>query len=126
MTIKEYISSKAGDYKQYVLDDLKTNIELANIVNSVFFPVEHNIEKWLQETEVRSFYDYQFNGDPFFARMCTRDEIDNILTLKEESASFSRYAVFSHLKFDSYEEVVKKLQRSTISFGRIFLRLLIS
>src|SRR5687767_4803134 len=83
-------------------------MELASIVNSVFFPVEHKIEKWLGETEVKSFYDYKFNGDPFFARMCTRDEIDNIPSLKEDSASFSWYTVFSYVKLDSHEEVIKK------------------
>src|SRR5688500_4235626 len=110
MSYKEYINSKANDYKQFLLNDLKTNMELTNIVNSVFFPEKFNIQRWLEKMEVKSFYEYQFNGDPFFKRFCTREEIDNIPSLDKSSNNLPRYTFFSYLKSNSYEETIKKAQ----------------
>lgn len=108
MNYKEYINSNASGYKQNLLDDLKTNKDFNNIVNSVFFPSGSNINTWLEETEVKSFYDYQFRGDPFFNRICTRDEIDCIPSLNTISGDVDRYSFFSCLKCDSYEEAIEK------------------
>ena len=111
MNYRDYINSKANDYKQHLLNDLKTNIELANIVNSVFFPEKLNIQRWLEETEVKSFYEYDFKGDPFFKRICTKGEIDNIPSLDKISNILSKYTIFSFVKSDNYEEAVENTQR---------------
>ena len=110
MNYRDYINSKANDYKQHLLNDLKTNIELANIVNSVFFPEKLNIQRWLEETEVKSFYEYDFKGDPFFKRICTKGEIDNIPSLDKISNILSKYTIFSFVKSDNYEEAVENTQ----------------
>ena len=98
MNYRDYINSKANDYKQHLLNDLKTNIELANIVNSVFFPEKLNIQRWLEETEVKSFYEYDFKGDPFFKRICTKGEIDNIPSL-DKISNFAKIKFFKSAKW---------------------------
>ena len=108
MNYGEYINSKANDYKLIVLDDTKANTEYSSLVNSVFFPVILNIQKWLEETEVRSFYEYEYSGNFFVNRFCTRDEIDNIPFLSPTSSGLSKYTIFSNLKCRSLEEARHK------------------
>jgi len=107
MNYSEYINSKANDYKQYLLQDLKKNTVFAKIVDLLFFPLNSNIEEWLEWTEVRSFYQYKFKGDHFITRICNRKEIDNIPSLRI-SNNISTYTIFSFLKCDTYEEAMKK------------------
>jgi hypothetical protein len=107
MNHREYINSRANDYKQYLLEDLERNVAYTKVVDSVFFPSNSNIQERLEWTEVRSFYEYTFKGEAFINRICTRNEIDNI-PLVGISGNISRYTIFSYLACNTYEEAAKK------------------
>ena len=106
MNHEQYINSRAKDYKEYLLHDLRTNVEFANVVDLIFFPSHSNIREWLEWTKVKSFHEYEYRGDPYVNRICTRDEIDNIPPLRILN-NISPHTIFSCLKYGTYEEAAK-------------------
>ena len=55
MNQKDYLKSKAVDYKQYLLKDLKFNNEYKDIVNLLFFPLACDVEKWLDDFDSKDY-----------------------------------------------------------------------
>ena len=117
-----YINSKASEYKEYLLNELRKNVAPANLVNLVFFPLSKSIEEWLKEMDVESFYEYGFKGNSFINRIGTREEVDEIPFLKNTYTSFDRYTFFSNFKANSYQEAQQKFPSAYHFVRKDFLK----
>ncbi len=108
MSYREYIISKAIDYKLHLLAELATDTRKEIIIDALFFPEGLGIVNWLTWTEVKSLSQYRYKGEYVINRLCNRDEIKLLPYHDVNFPEFDTYQVFNFLKCNNHENALSK------------------